>query len=145
MRRDVARRGRRQTHFEVTVSLQEVTDFAIGDTQTMLEFGSHGQNDGAKGVTSGAASVGSLLGMSALDALPAAGTVASLDVELGDDGHDGRQIGLVLHDDLRINQFHIAVRTETAKDWDGAADLFRGRGGPQFGLVPWASAGFFLA
>jgi hypothetical protein len=83
--------------------------------------------------------------MSALDALSAARTVAGLDMELGDEGHDGRQIGLVLRDDPGIDQFHVAVRAHAARDVEGAVDLFRSGNGPQFGLVPWTSPGPFLA
>jgi hypothetical protein len=111
----------------------------------MLEFSGHRQNAGTQRVTGGAYGIGSLFGMSALDALPTARTVAGLDVELGDDGHDWRQIGLVLRDDLRIDQFHMAVWTEAARDVEGAVDLFWGRRGPQLGLMPWATPGFFLA
>src|SRR6516225_1929744 len=80
--------------------------------------------------------------MSALDALSAA---AGLDMELGDEGNDGRQIGLVLHDDLGIDQFHVALRAHAARDVEGAVDLFRSGNGPQLGLVPWMSPGLFLA
>ena len=80
-----------------------------------------------------------------MDAPPATRTVAALDVELSDDGYNGRQIGLVLDADLRIDQFRVAIGTEAASDVDGAVDLFgRGRG-PQFGLVSLGSPGFFLA
>src|SRR6185369_17963220 len=37
-------------NFEVTVRGQEVGDLAIGNAQTMLEFGAHGQDNGAEGV-----------------------------------------------------------------------------------------------
>jgi hypothetical protein len=106
----------------------------------MLEFGGHGQNARTKGVARSAGGVGSLFGMSALDALAATRTVAGLDVELSDQGRDGRQIGLVLHEDLGIEQFYVAIRTEAAVDGDGAVDLFQGVSGPQLGLVPWALA-----
>ena len=73
--------------FEIAVGAEEVADLAIGDAEAMLEFGGHGQDDGAEGVAGGADGIGGLLGMPALPALAAAGTVAGLDVELGDDGH----------------------------------------------------------
>src|SRR5205085_2606374 len=78
---------------QAAVGFQEVTDFAIGDTQAMFEFRGHGQNHRTEGVACGAGGVGNLFLMPALPPLPAARTPAALDVELGDDGHDRWQIG----------------------------------------------------
>src|SRR5271157_1151878 len=83
--------------------------------------------------------------MSALTALPATGTPTGLDVELGDDGDDGREIGLVLDDDFRIHEGDLAVRADTARHGKDAIDAFGGRRGSEVGRVPSFAARFFLA
>lgn len=53
---------------EAAVGFQEVADFAIGHAVAVLEFCGHGEHVGAEGVAGSAGGVGSLLGMTALDA-----------------------------------------------------------------------------
>jgi hypothetical protein len=76
----------------------EVSDFAVANPKAMFQFGGNGQDHGTERVAGGSDRVGGLFGMASLPVLAAAGAVARLDVELGDDRHDGRQIGLVLHE-----------------------------------------------
>jgi hypothetical protein len=64
----------------------------------VLHLGGHGQDDGAERVAGSAEGIGGLFRVSSLPVLAAAEAVARLDVELGDDGNDGRQVGLVLDD-----------------------------------------------
>ena len=106
----------------------------------MLEFSGHGQGDRTQRVAGGADGVGGLLGMTSLMVFAAARTNAGFDVELGDDGHDGRQVGLVLHDDARIAKRHMAVGTLAARHVDDAIDLLGSRGGPLCCLVPFGPA-----
>src|SRR5271169_3166397 len=69
--------------------------------------------------------------------LPAAGTVTGLDVELGDDRNDGRQIGLILDNDARIDECDRTVGTGTAGDVDDAIDAFGRRLSPRTTASCW--------
>jgi hypothetical protein len=111
----------------------------------MFEFGGHGQDDGTEGVTGSTGGVGGLFRMPALPPLSAARTPAGLDVELGDDGHDGWQIGLILNKDVRIDQFDMAIGTDATGHVDDPIDLLGSGRGPQVGLVSLASARPFFA
>ena len=83
--------------------------------------------------------------MSALASLPTAGTVASFDVELGDDGDNGRQIGLILDNDPWIDEVGLTVRAMAARDVDDAIDAFGGRRGAIRRRVAFATARFLPA
>ena len=61
--------------------------------------------------------------MPALPALTATGAAAGFDVELGDDRHDGRQVGLILHDLILVVQIDIAQRAFVERNIDDAVDL----------------------
>jgi len=89
--------------------------------------------------------VGGLFAVSALGALPAARAVAGFDIELRDQGHDGRQIGLILDDEARIDQGHLAIGTEATGHVDPAVDAFGRRRGPQVGWMSWFATRFFAA
>ena len=83
--------------------------------------------------------------MPALHASAATRTPAGFDVELGDDRHDGWQIGLILHHLSRLDQFDVAVGANAARNRDDAIDLLRRRRGPHIGLMAVATAWLFLA
>jgi hypothetical protein len=91
-------------HFQLAVCLQEIADSAVTDTQAMFHLGGHGQDDRAEGVACGAQGIGGLLRMPALPALPAGGAGARVDVELGDNRYDGRQVRLILDDLVQLIQ-----------------------------------------
>src|SRR5262249_41937257 len=126
---------------QVAVGLQEVADLAVADAEAVFHLGGHGQDDGAEGIASGADGVGGLLGVPSLPVLAAAGAVAGGDVELGDDGHDRRQVGLVLDDLALVVQGRRTHGAFVEGNVDDAVDLV-GRGhGSEVGLVPLATAG----
>jgi hypothetical protein len=78
--------------------------------------------------------------MAALAIESAAGTIARFNVELGDDGDDGRQIGLILDNDPWVHEVGLTVWAMAARDVDGAIDAFRGRRGAVRRCVTFASA-----
>jgi hypothetical protein len=94
---------------EIAEGAEEVTDFAIRNAKTMFPFGGHRQDNGAEGVAGGADGVGDLFGMAALAITPATGAIAGLDVELRDDGDDGRQTGLILDQDAWMDQVGLTI------------------------------------
>jgi hypothetical protein len=111
----------------------------------MFHLGGHGQDVGAQRVAGGADGIGSLLGMSALPALPAGGASASFDVEFRDERRDAWQIGLILHDLALLVQLHMTRGTFVERNVDDAIDL-SGRGQrSQIGFVSFAPADSFLA
>src|ERR1700733_1407051 len=81
---------------QVTIGSKEIADFAIRYAESMLEFSGHGKDDRSDGIAGAADGIGGLFGMSTLAILVTAGAIACLDIELGDAGHDGREIGLKL-------------------------------------------------
>jgi hypothetical protein len=109
----------------------------------MFHLGSHGQDHGAEGVACGSEGVGGLFGMAALAVTAAAGAVTGLDVELGDDGDDGRQIGLILDNDLVVIERGMAVGTFVTGHVDDAIDLVGSRDGAECGLVPLGASRLF--
>jgi hypothetical protein len=109
----------------------------------MFHFRGHGQDDRAEGIAGGAFGIGGLLGMSALPTLSAAGTPTGLDIELGDDRHDGGQIGLILHDQVLLVEGHVTQRTFFERHLNNAIDLLGSGRGPQVGLVSWATSRLF--
>src|SRR4029077_8419543 len=127
------------------VGLEKVADFAIGDAEAMFEFAGHGEDDRTESIAGGPDGIRSLFGMASLASLATARTKAGFDVELGDDGHNGRQVGLVLHDGFGIDQGDIAFGTYAAGHADGAVDVI-GRGNrAKVTLVSAPSTGLFLA
>jgi hypothetical protein len=109
----------------------------------VFHLGGHGQDDRPQGVAGSADRVGSLLGVATLPALPARRTGAGVDVELGDDRHDGGQVSLVLDDLVQLVEGNVAERAFVQWDVDDAVDLVRGRHGPQVGDVSFAASRLF--
>ena len=95
--------------FLIIIGAEEITDFAIGHAESMLKFSGHGEQDRADGIAGDANGIGNLFGMSALAIVMATAAIAGLDIELGDDGHDGRQIGLKLCDRAAIIQWRRTI------------------------------------
>src|SRR5262249_38796030 len=93
-------------YVETAVGGEEVSDLAIADTEAVFHLGGYGQDHGAEGVAGGTEGIGGLLGMPSLPVLAATGAIPGLDVELGDDGDDGRHVGLVLNDHSGVAQGH---------------------------------------
>jgi hypothetical protein len=111
----------------------------------VFEFGGHGEEDGAEGIAGGAKGIGDLFGMAALLALAATGTIAGLDVELGDDKDNGRQVGLILDDDFGIDERHLTVGARAAGDVDDAVDMLGLRRGAVGRRMAFTAAGALLA
>jgi hypothetical protein len=76
---------------QIAAGGEEVADLAIADAEAVLHLGGHGQDDGPKRVAGSAEGIGGLVGVPSLPVLAAAGAETRLDVELGDDGDDGRK------------------------------------------------------
>jgi hypothetical protein len=115
---------------------EEVGDLSIADAQAVFHLGGHAQDHGAEGVASGPAGIRGLLGVPSLPVLAAAGAEAGVDVEPGDEGDDGRQVGLVLDEHTGVAQGHVAGGALGKRHVDDAVDLL-GRGhGAQRGRVP---------
>ena len=69
-------------------------------------------------------------------------TFANLHVEPGDDRHNRRQIGLILHDNAFVDEFFATARAMgRRRHVDGARDFLRGRRGPLTGFVAFLLAG----
>jgi hypothetical protein len=130
-------------HMQVGIGGEEFADLPIADAEAMFHLGGHGQDQGAEGVTGSAEGIGGLFGMASLPVLPAARTVAGLDVELGDNGDDGRQVRLVLHDDVGVAQGHVAGGAFGNGDVEDTSDLLGRRDGAEGGLVPRGAARLF--
>jgi hypothetical protein len=79
--------------------------------------------------------------MPSLPALAAAGAVAGLYVELSDDRHDGRQVGLVLDDDAGVAQWHVAGRAFVYGHVDDAINLLGSGHGAESRLVSLEASG----
>jgi len=109
----------------------------------MFEFGGHGEDDGTEGIAGCAKGMGDLLGMSALALLLAVRAVAGLDVELRDDGNNGRQVGLILDADAGADKLGLTVGALRTRDLDDAVDVFGGRCGPIGSGVAFASTWLF--
>lgn len=88
--------------------------------------------------------------MPPLDALTTAGAEAGLDIELGDDGHNGRQVGLILHHLAWIDQLDTAIRTQATRHVDDPINMLglgrRAQGGGLASAPAWPRRrpGFFL-
>ena len=79
--------------------------------------------------------------MPTLPALPAGRASARLDIELGNDRYDGRQVGLVLDDLVQLVQGHLTQRAFFQGDVDDPVDLLWGRRGPEICAVTFAATG----
>ena len=113
----------------------------------MLEFRSHSEDNGAEGIAGGADGIGGLFRMATLMSLATARTEAGLDIELGHDGNDGRQVGLILDDLAGIDKWHMAIGTLGARHVDDAIDLLGGGRRSQGRLMAFGPArpvAFFL-
>src|SRR5262249_18574852 len=87
---------------------------------------------------------GGLFGVPSLPVLAAAGAVAGLDVEAGDEGDDGRQVGLVLDDHGGGTQGHAGGRAFGPGGGGVAGDLLgRGDRGVGGGGAPWGAPVFW--
>jgi hypothetical protein len=135
----------RRANGEIAISVEEVTDLALGDTPAGFEFGGPGEGDGAEGVAGSADGIGDLLGMASLTTEPADRTVTGLAVELGDARDDGRQVGLVLDDDAGIDERAVALRTGSTRDLDDPIDAFGGRRGAVGRGMAGTATGLLLA
>src|SRR5437016_11588229 len=104
----------------------------------MFHLRGHRQRHRADGVVGGAQSVGCLFCMSATLQTLTTRTLADLHIELGDDRHNRRQIGLVLHDDALLDElFATAGAMRWCRHVDDACDLLRRWRGALAGLVAW--------
>ena len=110
----------------------------------MFEFGGHGQNHRPQGVAGGADRVGSLLRVSALMAPSATRTVAGLDLKLGNDRDNRRQVGLVLDDGVAFDEFRGTVGTGAARHFDNAVDALGRRNRTVGCRVAFATPRFLL-
>jgi hypothetical protein len=127
---------------EITISAEEVTDFAIGNAETMFEFRRHREGDGAECVPGRTNGVGDLLRMATLTVAPTTGTIPRLDVELRDDRNDRRQIGLILDDHAGFEEVGLTIGTAQTRDVNDAINPFGRRRGAIGRGVTFATAGF---
>lgn len=82
-----------------------------------------------------------LFGVLSLHPLAATRSESDRDIELGDDGLDGRDVGLISGVRRDISSRHPAIGTTTGGDVDGTVDLF-GRLA-MIGAMPWFATGYF--
>ena len=130
---------------EVVVGGEEIADAAVGYAEAVLEFRGHGQDDGTKRIAGGADGVRGLFRMAALAKAATAGAVAGFDIELGDEGNDGWQVGLELHDQPWIEQRSVAVGAFGTGHINDAVDLVGGGCRANVGGMAVLAAGFFAA
>ena len=83
--------------------------------------------------------------MAALAKAATAGAVAGFDIELGDEGNDGWQVGLELHDQPWIEQRSVAVGAFGTGHINDAVDLVGGGCRANVGGMAVLAAGFFAA